>query len=48
VAIGVDEVTEPGVVRVELPYTVDNLLLEPGTGLPYELVLEVEVVPAEE
>jgi len=48
VAIGVDEATEPGVVRVELPYTVDNLLLEPGTGLPYALVLEVEVVPAEE
>jgi predicted metal-dependent phosphoesterase TrpH len=48
VGIGVDEDAEPGVVRVELPYTVDNLLLEPGAGLPYELVLEVEVVPAEE
>ena len=48
VAIGVDEDAEPGVVRVELPYTVGNLLLEPGAGLPYGLVVEVEVVPAEE
>ena len=48
VGIRVGKDTEPGVVRLELPYTVDNLLLEPGAGLPYELVVEVKVIPAED
>lgn len=48
VAIGAAEEAAPGVVRLALPYTVSNLLLEPGAGLPYELVLEVEVVAGEE
>ena len=48
VGIEADEGTRPGAVRLGLTYAVSNLLLEPGTGLPYELVVEVEVVPAEE
>ena len=48
VGIRAAEETPPGVVRLGLPYAVSNLLVEPETGLPYELVVEVEVVPAAE
>jgi hypothetical protein len=48
VGIRAAEETPPGVVRLGLPYAVSNLLVEPETGLPYELLVEVEVVPAAE
>lgn len=48
VSIRAAEGTPPGVVRLGLPYTVRNLLIEPETGLPYELVVEVEVLPPSE
>ena len=46
--VGVSAAREarPGIVRLALPYAVSNLLVEPGIGLSYELVLEVEVLPA--
>jgi predicted metal-dependent phosphoesterase TrpH len=45
VGIQAAEETRPGVVRLGLPYTVSNLLVEVETGLAYELVVEVEVLP---
>jgi hypothetical protein len=47
-AIRAAEGAEPGTTSLTLSYEVSNLLLEPGKGLPYELVLQVEVVAAEE
>jgi predicted metal-dependent phosphoesterase TrpH len=48
VAVAASDDAEPGPMKLELEYTVENLLLEPGAGLPYELILDVEVLPAEE
>jgi hypothetical protein len=48
VEIRAAEETRPGVVRVGLPYAVSNLLVEPDTGLAYELGVEVEVLPPSE
>ena len=48
VSIRAAKEARPGPVRLELPYAVSNLLVEPERGLPYELVVEVEVVAAEE
>ena len=48
VAVEAAEEAPPGIVRLRLPYAVSNLLVEPERGLPYELVVEVEVVAAEE
>jgi len=46
--IRASKTASPGVVRLELGYTVGNLLVEPDVGLPIELSVEVEVVAAEE
>jgi hypothetical protein len=48
VGIAASEEARPGRVRLNLPYAVSNLLVEPETGLTYELVVEVEVVPPSE
>ncbi len=46
--ISASKAASPGVVRLELDYTVSNLLVEPDLGLPIELAVEVEIVAAEE
>jgi hypothetical protein len=38
----------PGVVRLAVPYAVGNLLVEPERGLPFELLVDVEIVAGEE
>jgi len=48
VALRASEDAPPGVVQLELPYAVSNLLVEPERGLPYELVVKVEVLADEE
>jgi predicted metal-dependent phosphoesterase TrpH len=48
VSIEADEEARPGVVRLAAAYAVSNLLVEPERGLPFELVVEVEIVPGEE
>ena len=47
-ALRASKAASPGVVRLELDYTVSNLLVEPNLGLPIELAVEVKVVAAEE
>ena len=46
--IRASKTASPGVVRLDLGYTVSNLLVEPDVGLPIELTVEVEVAAAEE
>jgi predicted metal-dependent phosphoesterase TrpH len=48
VTVEAAEEVRPGVVRLALDYAVSNLLVEPERGLPYELTVEVEVVPGGE
>lgn len=48
VTLEATEEARPGVVRLVLDYAVSNLLIEPERGLPYELTVEAEVLPAEE
>ncbi len=43
VRVGAAKGTTPGPVRLGLPYAVSNLLVEPDTGLPYELKIDMEV-----
>jgi hypothetical protein len=48
VSVGVAKGTAPGTVELSLRYAVSNLLVEPDTGLPYELKIDVEVTPEAE
>ena len=44
--IDVPKTTEPGRRRLQLPYTITNLMVAPGEGLSFPIVVEVEVLPA--
>jgi hypothetical protein len=44
--LGAKKDAAPGVRRVELGYTIANVKPEPGKGLAFPIVLEVEVLPA--